>query len=290
MNEVLEKYFKKLEIDNSLKNYIDFFSVSTWDRISFIRNTAGFKIYETTITQNLLYSISQIVSNKNSNFHMYESTNEKANGNDIEIFIETSKGFILFPTQAKIIYKDEKYGSIKHKVNNIYQIKNLLDYSINLKGLPLYLFYNYCKNSRKLYDVSSILKNDIEIYGCSISNALKIYEEYFLDRLAIKSIGFYDLILTNSYPLSILCQDDSTYLKISKTYNLKFYSYDVINNDKNWRNMLLKTGLGYANTPNLKITEVKNQFYSKNEGFNPKFRIVISKNTYSKLYNIYGLS
>jgi hypothetical protein len=100
---ILIKYLEKLQINPNLNNFLNFFSVSIWDRIKFTRKHNGLKIYETTITQNFLYQIKLSIPSNESCFHMFESKNEKTNGNDLEIFIETSKGYIFFPTQAKII-------------------------------------------------------------------------------------------------------------------------------------------------------------------------------------------
>ncbi len=135
-------------------------SIETWERIGFARTRKGLKIYETTITQNILYSLAKKL--KTSKIEMYEATNEKINGNDMEICLKTKKGYILLPTQSKILYMSGKYD----KINHGNQIENLIKYAKSVGGIPLHLFYNY-DNSHA----------DSE-YGCTIIETKKLLSGY----------------------------------------------------------------------------------------------------------------
>lgn len=272
MKEKYKKHIKDFYEEKSLSSFFNIFSIQTWDRIGFTRSHKGLKVYETTITQNFLHFIYQSIQTDKSHFYMYESLDEKSNGNDIEIFIETNEGFIFFPTQAKMIYKNEKYKSLKHKTKNILQIDSLINYANLKKGLPLYLFYNYSNKYEKLKKYEKKLNDIIEIYGCSLSKAKVIKDKYFN-----KIIGFHDIILKDTYPLNKLDTNILSNLDIKDLNNIKFYNYNEIANDTKWKNLFPKIGLGYAQNPlNLKrIKTYTNE--NKNTHFNPKFRILISK-------------
>lgn len=140
-------------------------SIETWERIGFARNRFGLKIYETTITQNLLFQLQKFSELCGSgNVKMYESTNEKTNGNDIEIFLQVGKSYICLPTQAKIIYANEKYPKMEHGD----QIKDLIKYAKTIDGYPLYLLYNYAKSVPSSY----------KSYGCTLVSAHYLYKTY----------------------------------------------------------------------------------------------------------------
>ncbi len=146
---------KKSKVYKILKNL----SIETWERIEFTRTRKGLKIYETTITQNLLYLLKKYSEySGNKHIEMFEATNEKTNGNDIEICINTKDGYLLFPTQAKILYKSGKYD----KINHGNQIENIVKYAKRTGGIPLHLFYNYDKRHA-----------DSE-YGCTIIKTKKL--------------------------------------------------------------------------------------------------------------------
>ena len=128
--------------DFTLVDWFQVFSIDIWKRIDFTWRTKGLKLYETTITQNLLYSIFQLAKGRMIPVKLLEAKNESINGNDIELAIETNRGFILFPCQAKLIKENGKYRSLSHKVGSRYQIDLLLRYAQKVQGVPLYLFYN----------------------------------------------------------------------------------------------------------------------------------------------------
>ena len=101
-------------------------SIETWERIGFARSRPGLKIYETTITQNLLFELKKFSErHKITQIDMFEATNEKTNGNDLEIFLRVGSKYLCLPTQAKIIYGNGKYPRMEH--GN--QINDLMSYS-----------------------------------------------------------------------------------------------------------------------------------------------------------------
>ena len=73
------------------------------------------KMYETTVTQNWLYYFNVFAASHPTKIMMSEAIDEKTNGNDIELAIQTTTGVVLVPLQAKIIkhsYRINKKVSI----------------------------------------------------------------------------------------------------------------------------------------------------------------------------------
>jgi hypothetical protein len=68
------------------------------------------------------------IATKDNSIQIYESRNESANGNDLEVYIEIEYNkYIYLAIQAKRLYiKSQKYKAISHKVNKTYQIDLLL--------------------------------------------------------------------------------------------------------------------------------------------------------------------
>lgn len=148
-------------------------STDIWYRMKFSLET-NTKISETTLTENLLFLINKYrITSKDNSVKMYESKDEKTNGNDLEIYLEIAKNkYILLAVQAKKLYtKEQKYKAINHKIEKKdYQINLLLNYANRKKGLPLYLLYNYapdCSHKNKEY------------FGCTLIEALYIKAIYY---------------------------------------------------------------------------------------------------------------
>lgn len=139
-------------------------------KFAFETNT---KISETTLTENLLYMINQYrITSKDNSVKIYESIDEKTNGNDLEIYLEIAiNRYILLAVQAKKLYvKEQKYKAINHKIKTDFQIDLLVNYANRKQGLPLYLLYNYapdCTHTNKEY------------FGCTLIEALYIKAIYY---------------------------------------------------------------------------------------------------------------
>jgi len=93
------------------------FAYDTWTRLEFTRKTKSIKTSEVTITQNLIYNCYLLSRQFDLPIRVYEAIDESINGYDIEFAGETSEGYVLFPTQAKIIKNNGKYDTISHRVN-----------------------------------------------------------------------------------------------------------------------------------------------------------------------------
>ena len=249
-------------------------SVETWERIGFARTRSGLKIYETTITQNLLYSLQKFseFSKTTAEVQMFEAINEARNGNDIEIFLQVGKSYIYLPAQAKILYKNEKYPAMEHGD----QIRDLINYAKSKHGYPLYLLYNFAKSAPVSH----------KRYGCTLVAADYLYNTFAYKTKKKKWIipSYTDLHPDIGEPWEILACDklnkiDELFLTSLKRElvpencgNIKEYTLDEVLHHPSWEKLSLSREPEYRYPINAEEGPDKDG----NLGFAPKFRIVIS--------------
>lgn len=259
-------------MNQNLCDILEKLSQETWERIKFSRNRSGLKIYETTITQNLLYSIHK--NNNSIPIIIEEANDEKTNGNDLEIYLKINGGYIFLPTQAKIIYSNYKYIQMDH----IGQIDDLINYAKLNRGFPLYLLYNYVMNFIPSQSICGIKLKDSH-YGCTLTSAKYLYNNFAYQRLDKNGNlqwiipSFHDLHPSFSFPWIILgccqCSDwrqiifDKFDLNIR---SLKLFSYNELK-DSNWREI----DFDKEYEKEIFINETYNEY----KKFSPKFRIII---------------
>jgi hypothetical protein len=117
--------------DPTTVNICDFFKEQShlvWKRIEFARKL-NLRISETTITEELLFRFWRGYYDKKNPIRIFEAKAEHKNGNDLEIFVKTLRGFILLVCQAKITDNKGTYKYFFHKVSGKLQIKLLSDYA-----------------------------------------------------------------------------------------------------------------------------------------------------------------
>jgi len=285
ISELTQQLFKETNLSNLGKLY----SSLVWNKIGFCRNGNRFKIGETTVTQNLVFDFWLMAKTATFPIEIFESSDERANGNDLEIFVETRRGYFLIPTQAKIIKKGSNYPSIKHKVGGIDQVDLLLNYAKTKGAVPMYLFYNYVD----WYSLSQRLKNfdhfDCDQYGCSFVPAQYIKDNFQNKKKTRQGTtswvipNFYDLHPNIATPFHILfdLNKESLLLDICNVpfvegQEIKFYSRDEIYDDLQWKNLAPPPSIGRI-TPNAKeYGKMKTELSSKQHQFNPRFRIMLS--------------
>src|SRR4051812_9472921 len=90
---------KNFNKSHTLCDWFKMFSIETWQRIDFSRRRDGLKIFETTITQNLVFQLEftrQMLSSLGYGNRVFikESKNEKINGNDLEILLQVGTNYI----------------------------------------------------------------------------------------------------------------------------------------------------------------------------------------------------
>ena len=161
--EVIKQLTYQLQATPDLCTWSRLVSALIWERIGFVRYRKGIKITETTVTQNLVFEFWLSAKSRSLPIEIYESKNEKSNGNDFEIFLETPKGFILLPVQCKIISKTDKYNSINHNTAGVDQIDLLLNYAQKKKGIAAYFLYNYFDHWDEIKNIQRIIQFPIEM-------------------------------------------------------------------------------------------------------------------------------
>ena len=261
-------------------------SCETWERIGFSRNRTGLKIFETTITQNIIFKIHQ---HKLSNIIIYEAIDENTNGNDIELFIESNKGFLFLAIQSKILYKTEKYPKLEH--GN--QLHDLMHYAHSKGGIPFYLLYNYSKNFFFNDSVCGIPCNEKD-FGCTLIGAEYLSVNYAFKRKSKHGAkkwnipSFSDLHPKYAIPWFILTSDSAhiedcdvmlnrmfPYIRKDYSTQINMYSWDSISQSDDWYPLTLVTKYNEELTepPELVYSTLEN--HNVNERFAPKFRIIL---------------
>lgn len=163
-----------------------------WDRIKFCRNQTWNRVFETTLTQNLVFNFYQLEKYENFPVTIYESTNEKRNGNDLEFIFQVERQWLHVPCQCKILNKQFNYPGIVHKVKEQFQIDLLLNYARINDGIPIYLFYNYYPDPAFNQTLSDSWRADIKNFGCSYMSAWNLKQRFF-NSGGVRIPGFRDL-------------------------------------------------------------------------------------------------
>jgi hypothetical protein len=182
----------------------------TWARIFFSRKTPRLKIHETSVSQNLVYEMNLIKGTSPFlDFDIFESTDEKANGDDLELTVKHADGkYYTYAIQSKIIYhrrskgianlREGYYKQLKHWVGKgarrKKQVDLLIAYSKKHGFMPLYLLYNYVEKSFD-YGIEAAL------YGCTVVSAQYLKDNYTsADGNLDDKVKFSDLHTKNAFP------------------------------------------------------------------------------------------
>jgi hypothetical protein len=151
-------------------------SIETWKRIEYAYLKFGVKVFETTITQNIIFSINAYSDQYGLDIEIFEAENERVNGNDFELIIRfPSDGLEYYaPIQAKKIYRDGRYHSMDHGD----QIQSLMRYADSKGAKALYLLYNF--------DPSPIggasFPVPAELIGCTLISAEYLFNNHYNKR------------------------------------------------------------------------------------------------------------
>ncbi|MCW3102318.1 MAG: hypothetical protein JWO09_758 [Bacteroidetes bacterium] len=271
-------------------------SIETWKRMEYAYLKPGVKIYETTITQNLIFSINAYNDQYNLKIQILEADDEATNGNDFELVIRFPAEGVEFyaPVQAKKIYKNGKYSSMDHGD----QIVSLQNYARARRAVPFYLLYNFAPSPLHID-----LTDPMELTGCTLLSAEYLHENFYNKRkkrgssseLAWTLPSFFDLNPSPSFPWhQIVCPGNSQSLfdhlfekKVWKESELKkrisegeavngFFTLNTFNRDKGWSDVKdLKVPFSYDN----KLIS------SKEAEIPEKYRDIIGKNITKDLMN-----
>lgn len=159
----------------SLCRLLKLLSIETWKRIEHAYNRSNVRIFETTITQNLIFAIHAYADQFNLNIEILESKDENANGNDVELVVRYPDDGVEFyaPIQAKKIYRSGAYRSIHHRR----QIESLIAYASRMNAIPFYLLYNFTSAQ---FDVAPGTAR--ELYGCTLVPAEYLLKNFHKSR------------------------------------------------------------------------------------------------------------
>ncbi len=296
------QYYKDAKDLRSAQDLIKYVSIETYNRIGFVKEYSDensfMKIYEVTLTQNMVYEIIKFSKeNKLNLVSLYESIDEKTNGSDILICIEFNSGYLKFPFQAKILSSyakrmDGSYKSFWHENDNGLQIDLLKEYAISLGSyLGFYLPYNFTKGNINLTEKESY-------YGCSYISTDAVEKKYeYNDNVTfngLNSTGYLKPLYrffenkdgSGGGPnfsgtgggggndevekFFVSCGKTLTDTELS---NLHFHTQDeIFSDDSNWRNLLEDQG-----TPSKIIEQSSNE-----KVFNPRYKLVLMSKPISR--------
>lgn len=281
-DELLEVLLTRFKNDQSLSNWTALYSLLTWRKVGWALGSNTGKFHETSITQDLVYSFYELGNGTKLPVELYEAKDEKANGNDLELFIENADGYLSFPIQAKIINRKFRYPKFHYKNSSGKQLQLLVDYARKRGAIPLYLFYNCVGNyewHQRGCDRNPLLKT-VELYGCSIASAF-----YLQDNFAGKTPGFYDIHPQHGLDLQtfldkarlVIDIDSVPFAKLSTDAGvmLRYYAREEVVDEKNWLNRTPLPSIGRIDPRIKKQKKSVAKTLTAGKQFNPKFRIVI---------------
>ncbi len=164
--------------------WLEHYQKAVWHRIGHSRSIKRMKVYETVITQNLVFDLAL---KKFPSVTIYESNNENKNGSDLIVYIVCGKWLKKFAVQAKIVYSNGKFPMIDHTVGKtgVHQIDLLINYANTKNMHSAYMFYGYEKSS---------FNDD---FGISLADANTIKSNYFSSPPIVKIPKMDELITGN---------------------------------------------------------------------------------------------
>jgi hypothetical protein len=263
----------------TLCNWSKFFCASVWEKIGFCRLVAKMNVYETSITQELLYQFWQLARHSKLPIQLYQSKNEKANGNDLEIAIQTKQGYFLVPCQAKIVSKKSNYAAFPHKVKGVHQLDILLKYGRKVRGLPLYLTYNFHNTAYQNETIESLHSLNIQELGCSLHPAALLKKDYSNSLTGKLSIpNFYDLHRKMAIPFSRLFCTIGTTRILEETNTplsaIEFHTEEDLTDPDYWQDLAPSAAIGRI--PLSEEPRFTESPAATATSFNPRFRILLS--------------
>lgn len=176
------------------------------------------------------------------------------------------------------------YPKIRHQVNGKEQIDLLLDYAKWKKGIPAYMFYNYCYDLEANFSLISATNLDADCFGCTIANANCIKDLCFNKdtKSGFSAPAFIDMHPKYAIPIQylvpsrILIEYLEDILNAGGT-NLSIYTKEQVIDRQQWKETISRGAYGEpTQTAMINHTE---KLFTQNDPhkFNPRFRIVLSK-------------
>jgi hypothetical protein len=233
-------------------------SIETWKRIEYSYLKPRVKVFETTVTQNLIFSINAYKDQYNLNIDALEASDEKTNGNDFELIIRFPNDGIEYyaPIQAKKVYRNGRYLSMDHGA----QIESLINYANANNAKPMYLLYNFASSP---FRSGVTLSSPPELLGCTLISAEYLFNNHYNQRLRRNGTptwhipDFYDLNPANAFAWhELVCSNNvfdlyrilqkkglvnqaqisnlSDLINVNTNLKQGFYPLNTFIQDKNW--------------------------------------------------------
>ncbi len=235
-------------------------SIETWKRLEYAYIKPRVKVFETTLTQNLIFTINAYADQLPLNIEIFEAKDENTNGNDFELIIRYPAENLEYyaPIQAKKVYRNSKYNSMDHGD----QILSLINYAKLNRAKAFYLLYNY-------HSVSAIRPRAVESMGCTLISADYLYQNFYNKRISIGDGGvkrkkwiipnfndlnpspafpWHDLVCKSSVPDLLRLLSDKAILPMQKLsqgteisninqVNSGFFPINTFSRDDDWINL-----------------------------------------------------
>jgi hypothetical protein len=259
-------------------------SEKVWEKLA--RNSRrGNSLFEEGITRGEIIDliISYAENNQSKKVLAQKAKNEKANGGDLEIYIELQKNkYIRLFLQAKLLHEKNLYNNFAHKNGNGFQW-DLITKFANINGCkPLYILYNGIPDYN--YEGEDCCgTHDEKQLGCSIAEVSDIKA---LFNQGNKSSISFDDIHKEPNPIGIPwrcipgCSNIWTQLSGLKAYNFDEINADdrfkyLIKDEKNIPTEFITPG-SFKGMPNVsKAREINTKL--KELGYESAARLVINR-------------
>jgi hypothetical protein len=286
----LWQYFQKSE---DIADFFNWFSNKVWEhqKNNATRPPRLSKVYETQFSAELVQEILDLIQANEIYvpLRIFHAEDETATGRDLEIILEIEKDeYLLFHCQAKRLFLKENedplkaaYEMLNHSTKDAFQMKTLqmktLIQQTQAGAYPIYMLYNYTSSKKML----SKEYPKPEMFGCTIINAHYL-SDTFLGKKSLSTLKFNDLH-EPAKPLASLCRiKDKKDLKIwgdsPKIQNVRIFNRQFIDDNHLWDeiNPYFSQGRFVQSIPASKLAY---QNVDEPPFFNPKFRIVLTKQT-----------
>ncbi len=279
-----QQYFNTFKKSYKLKDWLAYFSALTWEKYMKVKNYPTIiNIGEVCINQLLVETMLDALLEFPLPIRFFHSIDETANGNDFEILLPINKSqFILFPCQAKRIFpQKDKYESISHMVKHkktrkeYEQITYLLNYADQVKGFPIYFFYNYTPDNFHPKKHQGYSKLDKELFGCTMISAKYIFKEYFNKSKKLSTFSFND-IHPPAQPI----------VKLADLYKKDFVSNDKIKTIFGETDVQDDELEGYDLNTLVTMNVIKNKKWVEIHSRDKKRRVEVETNFLKNLLNV----
>lgn len=205
----ISQYLQQFEKTYSLADFLAYTCAYVWDSLEMNSKASKnlSKLNEPSITELWVRCVTgYLLQGVPLPIRLYHSPDEKSNGDDIEILLEVGRNqFVLFFCQAKRLYIDNelknlnnaKYDQLGYKnpKQSASQLDFLLDYAKRQRGIPLYMLYNYTKQT------PDTAFEKPELYGCTLLSADYLKKQSATKKL--NQLGFQDLHLPGTSLISL---------------------------------------------------------------------------------------